>query len=609
MNFKLLSTTAVICLSVSAAVSHADVFAINVNPENIEQSPTGRTSNLNVGFRFTINGFETTRDGELYIDGFGANTKVQTSGIFHAGILSAFSFGSSTPNPVQSETIVSSGGTLEVGSAYIGSSSPSNRESFAGVGTVEIFDGGTFIVGTEEPNLTADGFDSLRGLIAIGVADADSNGDAVNGTLLVGGFETRLESGSIFVGTGADSPATGELEIRDGATVVIQDFSSLESASFINFPGLPDLSEVVDLSNLIISADSRATITGSGTSVVAGALDVGSVGGSQANRSGFLNDSANTRGRLEISDGASVEISGAEGSSIGGFGGTGALLIDGGALFDPATELVIKDPGYASATRSFSDFRIGDWGFFRDPSGDFLLEAGDGVVEVTRGAALEVEGTVFVGGTKPIGELADFGYTEPAASKGRLTVSDFGYVVADEVRIGENGILDGDSGDIFARTVLEGGTIAPGASPGILNIFGDLEILDGLLEIEIAGTGAGMFDQLNITGDLIASTGFDIEINFLDSFIPQEGDIFNFLNVGGDSSIFDTPSLINFSVNGGGFFGSNAALNFAGGNLSLISDGMDVAPVPLPAGLPMLVAGLAGLGWLGKRRKAQTTAS
>jgi len=29
-----------------------------------------------------------------------------------------------------------------------------------------------------------------------------------------------------------------------------------------------------------------------------------------------------------------------------------------------------------------------------------------------------------------------------------------------------------------------------------------------------------------------------------------------------------------------------------------------IAPVPLPAGFPMLIAGLAGLGWLGKRRKA-----
>ena len=26
------------------------------------------------------------------------------------------------------------------------------------------------------------------------------------------------------------------------------------------------------------------------------------------------------------------------------------------------------------------------------------------------------------------------------------------------------------------------------------------------------------------------------------------------------------------------------------------------APVPLPASLPLLVAGLAGIGWLGKRR-------
>lgn len=188
---------------------------------------------------------------------------------------------------------------------------------------------------------------------------------------------------------------------------------------------------------------------------------------------------------------------------------------------------------------------------------------------------------------------------------GVLTVASGGTVIANQLTIEKNGQLNGDGGTIVADVVLDGGTIAPGMSPGILNIDGDLEVLDGLFEIEIAGTGAGMFDQLNITGDLIASMGFNIEISFLDSFIPQEGDIFNFLNIAGDSSIFDTPSLINFSVNGGGLFGNNAALDFAGGNLSLVTD-TSVAPVPLPAGFPMLVAGLVGLGWIGKRRKTAT---
>lgn len=185
---------------------------------------------------------------------------------------------------------------------------------------------------------------------------------------------------------------------------------------------------------------------------------------------------------------------------------------------------------------------------------------------------------------------------------GRLTVGTGGIVNAGTINVFEGGILDGNGGFLNANVLLDGGIIAPGASPGIMNIDGDLEILDGLLQIEIAGTGAGMFDQLNVTGDLIASMGFDIEISFLDSFVPQDGDVFNFLNVDGDSSIFDTPSLINFSVNGGGFFGNNAQLDFASGSLSLIND-TNLAPVPLPAGLPLLAAGLIGLGALARRKK------
>jgi T5SS/PEP-CTERM-associated repeat protein len=193
---------------------------------------------------------------------------------------------------------------------------------------------------------------------------------------------------------------------------------------------------------------------------------------------------------------------------------------------------------------------------------------------------------------------------ESGGGSGRLTVAAGGVVEAGYVEIFEGGLLDGDGGTLAADVFLSGGTIGPGASPGTMTIDGNLEIFDGLLQIEIAGTGAGMFDMLNVTGDLIVADMLDIEISFLDDFMPSESDVFNFLNVAGAAPIFDTPSLINLTVTGGGTFGSDARLDIAGGTMTLVGDGVTAAPVPVPAALPMLLAGLAGLGWAGHRRRA-----
>lgn len=289
--------------------------------------------------------------------------------------------------------------------------------------------------------------------------------------------------------------------------------------------------------------------------------------------------------------------------------------------FDDAQLLVsgTDAEGNASRLSTTRDLNIGGgavWTGF-DAAGNATAAGLSGEVIVTDAGELQVDGDINLSAkAADAGTISVFDLDEqlqtldlvPAArnASGRLTVGTGGLVRATTINVFEGGVLDGNGGTIAANVFLDGGTIAPGSSPGILNNDGDLEILDGLLQIEIAGSGAGMFDQLNISGDLIANMGFDIEISFLDSFIPQEGDIFNFLNISGNSSIFDTPSLINLSINGGGFFGNNAMLNFAGGSLSLVNDTQDIAPVPLPSGLPLLVAGLLGLGWVGKCRNSQT---
>ncbi len=98
--------------------------------------------------------------------------------------------------------------------------------------------------------------------------------------------------------------------------------------------------------------------------------------------------------------------------------------------------------------------------------------------------------------------------------------------------IGSGGTLSG-TGLIDANVVvLPSGTISPGASPGKLTIDGDLLISQlGTLKLEFAGTTAGMFDQLQVAGDLsILGT---IQVSLLNGFQPLAGDSFKFFNVGG----------------------------------------------------------------------------
>ena len=72
------------------------------------------------------------------------------------------------------------------------------------------------------------------------------------------------------------------------------------------------------------------------------------------------------------------------------------------------------------------------------------------------------------------------------------------------------------------------GTDAPGFSPAIVN-RGSVSY-NGTLEIEIGGTSAGDFDQLNhILGAGIADLGGTFDISLINGFLPSVGDTFEII--------------------------------------------------------------------------------
>ena len=71
----------------------------------------------------------------------------------------------------------------------------------------------------------------------------------------------------------------------------------------------------------------------------------------------------------------------------------------------------------------------------------------------------------------------------------------------------------------------QGGTVRPGSSPGTLTVDGDLvQSATAITEIEIAGTGAGQFDVVNVLDEATVAGTF--AVSFTNGFVPQLGDQF-----------------------------------------------------------------------------------
>ena len=126
------------------------------------------------------------------------------------------------------------------------------------------------------------------------------------------------------------------------------------------------------------------------------------------------------------------------------------------------------------------------------------------------------------------------------------------------------------------RMVQNGGFIAPGLSPGTLTIQGNYEqTANGRLDIEVAGTGAGQFDVLNVTGN--ATIGGGLRLKFIDGFAPRQGDLFEFLDIGGTfANNFANVELRNLAPD------FQFEVRRAGGAMTLaaLKDGVFVPPPP-----------------------------
>ena len=167
--------------------------------------------------------------------------------------------------------------------------------------------------------------------------------------------------------------------------------------------------------------------------------------------------------------------------------------------------------------------------------------------------------------------------------------------------------------------VNSGGTLAPGFSPGLLTIEGNIDFIDAaVLSIELGGIVAGdEYDVLDVYGVATLEAGTILDLISYDGFIPLHGAFFDVL-VADELTL--TLSNLDFrhDFEGLGWDLSIVDLDFGRQALRLTADFGEPAldTIPAPPSLPVLVdtptplamllslPGLLGLARHARRRKA-----
>ena len=413
----------------------------------------------------------------------------------------------------------------------------------AGTGSVNVLNGGlanfsspVVTLGQNSPSGSS-GNVGGTGFLTVGYQFENSIGTKVNlNSLIVGnggtgylqiynGATVVSDSSSLIVGNQYGSSGTvtlqgplAQLTLNPGATVTV----GMQGSGFFNVSN----NALFDVDNFVLGevelSPGTATVTGTGTSGSATLLYDDTL---------IVGD--NGEGNLNISAGGAVEPSGAGAGNVfvaRQSTGIGSIIVQGSNSYFQANTMVVGGP--------------------RPGPG---LSGGGGSFELLTGATAYVSTTVTVGNAGELdaaGTLIEIGgITIPAFNGGGLTIgSASSLAVANQILVNPGGTLQGGSNLlttlIYGDVLNNGGKVSPG-DPVTLGIYGDYEQTGGELDLQFDGTAAGDFDQIDATGS-IDITGGTIDLDFIDGYAPQAGDIFDFLDAPGGESV----SGATFDVNG-----------------------------------------------------------
>jgi hypothetical protein len=98
-----------------------------------------------------------------------------------------------------------------------------------------------------------------------------------------------------------------------------------------------------------------------------------------------------------------------------------------------------------------------------------------------------------------------------------------------------NGGTVGGNGRVNGRLTNSAGIVSPGTSIGTLTVEGNyLQMAGGTLNIELGGTAAGQYDQLNVIGGLNgAILDGTLDVSLVNGFVPAVGNTFDVITAPG----------------------------------------------------------------------------
>ena len=403
-----------------------------------------------------------------------------------------------------------------------------------------------------------------------------------------------------------DSLATPqEQPVALGAPWVTTGYVALGSGNVaqVGSPGTPltaghaELSggNVATLAGIILSGgtiDNNVVLSGAGTqlntqglrgiNVNQGSLSVNSgahvdVDGTVEQSSGL--NAAGPNARL-LADGAGTEVRVHGGTDVLAAVGIKGKIVEGSTF---GNLVVVADGAKASVTNAAKIIAEG-------ANSSVVLVGGLGgsssLVVVDGVNSMLNAGSLLVVGSNP-DVLAAVLLPPGSGAPGELVIRNGGVAQATTIYIGTDGTVKGNGGTLHG-TVKNHGIIAPGESPGMLTIQGDLvQAADGKLVIEIGGNTPGsLYDVLNVTGKL--TRGGTLEIDLINGFTPGPNDVFDFLHAGSFDGSFANFILPTFGN------GQTFHLNFG-------PNGITASTVPIPAAVWLLGSALGGLGCYRRR--------
>ncbi|WP_221029599.1 autotransporter-associated beta strand repeat-containing protein [Actomonas aquatica] len=449
------------------------------------------------------------------------------------------------------------------------------------------------------------------GTLTLSGTNTYSGGTTLNGGTVAVHHLTNLGSGDITINTGALA-ATGNY-VFENDTVVTGSGSTLTTSGYVewgtNGTGSLTVANGAQVTSGATTAfgnqaagNGSATVTGTGSTLTStGALYVGISGsaaltiadggtvtapavfaGVYGTSSGTLN--LNAGGKLQTSviaseaDTATFNFNGGELEIINANFSSGETFTLG-----DSTSTTIDTNGFAAA---FTGTLEGSGGFTKAGVGTMTLSG----TNTYTGATTINAGTLALGANGSIANSSGVALGNGGILD--LTAKSTGFAFGSGQTLSGSGTLNLATN----QTLNFAGTLAPGNSPGIITVDGNLVLNSAaIVAMELAGSGgmAGTdFDQIIVNGDL--TLGGTLQLTLLNDYTPSIGQSFQLFtasSIGGTFANYDLPTIAGATWNTS-YLAQTGAIS--------------LSAVPEP-GTYAALAGLAMLGYAAWRKRRRTT--